>query len=68
MSLETGISPHGGQLVDLMVQGGSGPDPAVSVALGERQQCDFEMMAIGAFSPLTGFMGEADYNSVCEKM
>jgi sulfate adenylyltransferase len=68
MSMEPGIPPHGGRLVDLSVQGQGGAKPAVSIALGERPQCDFEMLAIGAFSPLTGFMGEADYNRVCEEM
>jgi sulfate adenylyltransferase len=32
-----------------------------SVRLGARDLADLEMLASGAFSPLTGFMGEADY-------
>src|ERR1700730_15483469 len=31
------------------------------VALNARDLADLEMLASGAFSPLTGFMGEADY-------
>lgn len=36
--------------------------------LPEREQCDVEMIAIGALSPLTGFMGSKDFKSVCENM
>ncbi|UCE61392.1 MAG: sulfate adenylyltransferase [Phycisphaerales bacterium] len=62
------IQPHGGKLVD---RTGAKPDakaPAVSITLTERQQCDWEMIAIGAMSPLEGFMGEADYHSACDNM
>ncbi len=38
------------------------------VSLAERHLCDYELLSIGAFSPLTGFMGEDDYNSVVDKM
>ena len=31
------------------------------VKLGARETSDLEMLASGAFTPLTGFMGEADY-------
>lgn len=62
------IPPHGGRLVD---RTGAAPDavkPAASVKLSAQEQCDFEMIAIGALSPLEGFMGEADYRSACERM
>ena len=32
-----------------------------TVTLGARDLADLEMLSSGAFSPLTGFMGEADY-------
>jgi sulfate adenylyltransferase len=32
-----------------------------AVTLSQRDLADLEMLASGAFSPLTGFMGEADY-------
>lgn len=39
-----------------------------SVALGARDLSDLEMLASGAFSPLTGFMGEADYTRSRDEM
>jgi sulfate adenylyltransferase len=42
--------------------------PAVSITLSQQEQCDFEMITVGAMSPLEGFMGEADYHSVCDNM
>ncbi|MCZ6515730.1 MAG: bifunctional sulfate adenylyltransferase/adenylylsulfate kinase, partial [Acidobacteria bacterium] len=33
--------------------------------LTPRQLCDVELLLSGGFSPLTGFMGRADYESVC---
>ena len=35
-----------------------------SLTLDERGLCDLELLAVGAFSPLTGFMGKADYDRV----
>lgn len=62
------IDAHGGKLVD---RTGAKPDvaaPKTSIKLTEWQQCDLEMIGCGAMSPLEGFMGEADYNSVCDNM
>jgi sulfate adenylyltransferase len=66
--------PHGGTLVDLIV----GPDRAASLKaasrdwpswdLTPRQICDLELLLNGGFSPLTGFMGKADYESVAASM
>jgi sulfate adenylyltransferase len=36
--------------------------------LTPRQLCDLEMLLCGAFSPLTGFMGRADFDAVCTQM
>ena len=62
------ILPHGGQLID-RVADDSRRDALKSEAsslpridLSTKQSCDLEMIAMGAFSPLTGFMGKADFD------
>ena len=68
------IPPHGGKLVNLLVDASRAAALAKTAAglprikLGEREQCDLELLAIGALSPLTGFMGEADFHRVCDAM
>ena len=39
-----------------------------SLILTDRQLCDIELIMNGAFSPLNGFLGESDYNSVLSDM
>ncbi len=36
--------------------------------LSERQLCDLELLMNGGFAPLTGFLGQADYDGVLESM
>ena len=62
------ISAHGGgDLVDLKAPAAEQPalrahaEKLPVVTLGAREIADLEMLSSGAFSPLTGFMGEADY-------
>jgi len=38
------------------------------VKMTTREASDLVMLGIGAFTPLTGFMGEADWKGSCEKM
>jgi sulfate adenylyltransferase len=62
------ISPHGGELVD---RTGVAPDDLESletVQLTSRELSDLDMLASGALSPLEGFMGQADYESVLDGM
>ena len=33
-----------------------------------RQLCDLDLLLNGAFSPLEGFLGEGDYQRVCDEM
>ena len=67
------IKPHGGQLCELIVpethkkQLQKESINYSSLTLNDRQLCDLEMLLNGGFSPLKGFLGEADYNSVLEK-
>lgn len=67
-------SAHGGPLVDCYLAG-TALDAARSrlaelprLDLSPRQLCDLDLIANGAFSPLTGFMAEADYQSVVSSM
>jgi sulfate adenylyltransferase len=39
-----------------------------SIALDDRQLCDFELLTTGAFSPLTGFMNRSNYESVLDRL
>jgi sulfate adenylyltransferase len=65
------IPPHGGTLVDRVSKGDAAAKAAreaknlTSITLSPREAFDLEMIAIGAFSPLTGFMGEKDFARVC---
>ncbi len=65
---------YGNRLVDLLVdeeRAGSLKELAINlpdVVLNDRQLCDLELLASGAFSPLKGFMNRMDYNSVIDKM
>lgn len=62
------IQPHGRHLVDRTGAPEESTESTISIRLSEYEQCDLEMIAIGAMSPLEGFMGEADFNSVCDNM
>ena len=68
------IAPHGGELINRMVEGDAGKalaDKAQSLPkleLSVRSQSDVEMIAVGSFSPLTGFLTQADYNGVVKDM
>jgi sulfate adenylyltransferase len=64
------ISPYGGPLVDLIVDEPRAAEMKASardhpsVTLDERGLCDLELLAVGGFSPLRGFLGKADYDRV----
>jgi sulfate adenylyltransferase len=65
------ITPHGGSLVDLMVPPEqreavrAGVDRAVECS--DRNACDVELLVVGGFSPLRGFMHQEDYEAVVER-
>lgn len=68
------IQPHGGKLCPLMVNNNilaTEKDKASKlpiVRMSSRETSDLIMMAIGAFSPLDGFMRRSDYLSVAKNM
>jgi sulfate adenylyltransferase len=68
------IAPHGGELINRIATSAqkeeflSKADFIKRVQLDERAVSDLEMIAIGGFSPLTGFMNQADYNGVVADM
>lgn len=68
------ISPYGEELKDLYLSNeetGKVKEQAknyLSWDLTPRQLCDIEMLLNGAFSPLEGFMGKVDYDSVVQEM
>jgi sulfate adenylyltransferase len=62
------IKPHGGRLVDRTAERPEGVEELERVELTSRELSDLDMLASGALSPLEGFMGSADYESVVETM
>ena len=72
--MPTLIEPHGGSLVELvvdqerseMLKDQSTTFP--SIVLSGRQLCDLELLLCGAFSPLRGFLNREDYESVLDNM
>ena len=66
--------PHGGRLSELYLTESQADEEKaqaksyVSWNLTERQICDLDLLMNGAFSPLTGFLGEQEYRSVCNEM
>ncbi|MCA1903766.1 MAG: sulfate adenylyltransferase [Cyanobacteria bacterium KgW148] len=68
------IPAHGGVLVNRLCSPDQRQhfldeaDSLPSLHLSDREISDLEMIAIGGFSPLTGFMGSQDYRQVVETM
>ncbi len=62
------IQPHGGKLIDRVIEENQLPENAPVLTLNEREKNDLEMISCGAMSPLEGFMTAVDYNSVVAKM
>ena len=66
-------APHGGRLAERLVPADRAEALAAqaarlpAVSLDGRALADLECLAVGAFSPLTGFLGEADHTRVVEQ-
>ncbi|GAB6876687.1 adenylyl-sulfate kinase [Thermaerobacter litoralis] len=68
------VPPHGGTLVWRVLEGAARQEAQARAAslrqlpLDELAAADLELLATGAFSPLTGFMDRRDYEAVVEGM
>jgi sulfate adenylyltransferase len=62
------IAPHGGELVDRTGERPADLDSLETLTLTSRELSDLDMLASGALSPLTGFMGREDYEAVLDTM
>lgn len=68
----SGQPPHGGSLVNRLIDAPAWADlvgtlsPEAGITLTTKGLCDLELLANGGFSPLTGFLGARDYQSVVE--
>ena len=62
------IAPYGGTLVDLMVAEADGAavkgTATKTIECSDRNACDVELLCVGGFSPLRGFMHQEDYDAV----
>ncbi len=69
------ISPHGSDTLIVLLLEGKEKEAELKKAEGlpkvvmtTRETGDLIMLGIGGFTPLTGFMGEADWKGVCQDM
>src|SRR5574338_982084 len=68
------IAPYGEKLVNLVVTAEERENllarasnlPSIKITM--RNLCDLELLATGGFSPLSTFMGKADYERVLHEM
>jgi sulfate adenylyltransferase len=73
MGAET-IRPHGGTLINRIAEGAERENllqlakSLYQLKINAWTISDLDLIGVGAFSPLTGFMAEADYQSVVESM
>jgi sulfate adenylyltransferase len=69
------VPPHGSPVLKPLLLEGAAKEAEIKRAAGlrkvnltSRETGDVVMMGIGAFTPLDGFMGKADWQGVCDKM
>lgn len=70
----TGIKPHGGELINRLVPAEQREEllehaaSLKQIRVNSWTISDLDLIAVGAFSPLIGFLDEANYNTVVETM
>lgn len=62
------ISPHGGKLINRFTSPSVTINYDAKIELDDIALSDLELIANGGFSPLIGFMGQEDYESVLNNM
>ena len=69
------VRPHGGSALQPLMSEGDALTAAreragslAEVRISSREAGDIVMLGIGGFTPLSGFMGEADWRGVCDEM
>ncbi len=65
MSENNSIKPHGGTLINRIIKTSS--EGLFSISISEDLANDVENIADGIFSPLEGFLGQQDFESVISK-
>ncbi|WP_334075688.1 MULTISPECIES: sulfate adenylyltransferase [Paenibacillus] len=70
----TAILPHGGSLINRLATGEERErllkeaEKLRTISINKWSISDLDLIGVGAFSPLTGFLNEEDYRSVVKKM
>ncbi|GFR51963.1 hypothetical protein Agub_g14486 [Astrephomene gubernaculifera] len=67
------ILPHGGELKNLVLSDTNQQNDLIASCkhqkeCSDRNACDVELLSVGAFSPLTGFMNHDVYSNVVKNM
>ena len=69
------VKPHGADELKILLLDGSELEQAKEKAsslpqikISSRESGDLIMLGIGGFTPLDGFMGKTDWQSVCDNM